>query len=163
MLSTDQILFMESTDDPCEEMTPSHTVYHRGCAKYPAAFRQLGDEFTHPSLSHLQISPHDLSAVPSPFQHVFSVPDVSRVTLLELPPSNPEKRHAGRDSPPRSTQHSDVDIITTQGMDDSWCVLHVLFIAVQRLVVHPTASVTTVLCVLLPTAPYDYPTRLSPR
>jgi len=173
-------LFMEFTDDPCEGILPSHAVQYIienapklqslavGYTTTGTLFhRGLGDEFVHPSLDHLQISPNDLGTTLSAFEHGLSAPKVSRVTLLELPPSNPEltakwSRFATNIDASTVTR-LDVDIIATWGADDSWRALLVPFVSVQHLVVHPTASMTAVLCALLPVTPYKWSKRLLPR
>ena len=173
-------LFMEFTDDPCEEILPSHAVqyiienapmlqslavgYTTTGSFLP---RGLGDEFVHSSLDHLQISPHDLSAALGGFEHSLSAPKVSRVTLLELPPLNPElaakwSRFATNLDASTVTR-LDVDIIATWGVDDSWRALLVPFVGVQHLVVHPTASMAAILRALLPDPPYERSRRLLPR
>ena len=173
-------LFMEFTDDPCEEILPSHAVqyiienapmlqslsvgYTTTGSFLP---RGLGDEFIHSSLDHLQISPHDLGAALSGFEHSLSAPKVSRVTLLELPPLNPElaaKWSRFTTNIDASTvTRLDVDIIATWGVDDSWRALLVPFVGVQHLVVHSTASMAAVLRALLPDPPYERSRRLLPR
>ena len=173
-------LFMEFADDPCEEILPSHAVqyiienapslrslavgYTRTGSLFP---RGLGDEFVHPSLDHLQISPNDLCTALSPFEHGLSAPNVSRVTLLELPPSNAEltakwSRFATNIDATTVTR-LDVDIIGIRGVDDSWRALLAPFVGVRHLVVHPTASMTAILRGLLPVAPYNWSRRLLPR
>ena len=173
-------LFMEFADDPCEEILPSHAVhyiienspslqslavgYTRTGSLLP---RGYGDEFVHPCLDHLQISPNDLCAALSPFEHGLSAPNVSRVTLLELPPSNAEltakwSRFA-TNIDASTVMRLDMDIIAIRGVDDSWRALLAPFVGVRHLVVHPTASMAAVLRALLPVAPYDWSRRLLPR
>jgi transposase len=173
-------LFMEFTDDPCEGILPSHAVQYiiENAPKLQSLAvgytttgsllpRGLGDEFVHRSLDHLQISPHDLGTTLSAFEHSLSAPKVSRVTLLELPPSNPElaakwSRFATNIDASTVTR-LDVDIIATHGADDSWRALLVPFVGVQHLVVHPTASMAAILRAMLPVAPYEWSKRLLPR
>ena len=88
-----------------------------------------------------------------------SAPKVSRVTLLELPPSNPElaakwSRFATNIDASTVTR-LEVNIIATWGVDDSWRALLVPFVGVQHLVVHPTASMKAILRALLPEPPYE--------
>lgn len=103
------------------------------------ASRRLGDEFVHSSLGHLQISPNDSSVALNPFELGLSAPDVSRVTLLDLPPSNPALT-AGRSRFATKVDAStvarlDADVIATRGVDDSWRAPLTPFVGVQHLVV----------------------------
>ena len=179
-LAQTKLLFMEFTNDPCEEILPSHAVQHiienaPSLQSLAVAYtrtgyllpRGIGDEFVHPCLDHLQISPNDLYAALRPFEHGLSAPNVSRVTLLELPPSNLEltakwSRFATNIDASTVTR-LDVDIIAIWGVDDSWRAFLVPFVGVRHLVVHPTASMAAILCALLPTTPYDWSRRLLPR
>ena len=172
-------LFMEFTDDPCEEILPSHAVQYiiENAPKLQSLAvgytttgsllpRGLGDEFVHPALDHLQLSPHDLGSALSPFEHGLSAPNVSRITLLELPPAAADlparwaRFAASIDA--RTVTRLDIDIRATHGADDSWRALLVPFVGVTHLAVHPTASMAAVLRALLPTAPYDWSQRLLP-
>ena len=112
------------------------------------------------------VSPHDLGAALSAFEHSLSAPKVSRVTLLELPPSNPEltakwSRFATNINASTVTR-LDADIIETWGVDDSWRALLVPIVGVRHLVIHPTTSMTTILRALLPVVPCDWSRRLLP-
>jgi len=97
-LAQTEHLFMEFTDDPCEEILPSHAVQYiiENAPKLQSLAvgyttsgsllpRGQGDAFVHPTLEYLQISPNDLGVALSPFEYGLSAPNVSRVTLLELP------------------------------------------------------------------------------
>jgi len=135
-----------------------------------SCLRGQGDAFVHPNLKYLQISPNDLGAALSPFEYGLSAPNVSRVTLPELPPApapSPEimarwSRFATNINAGTVTQ-LDFDILAAPGTDDSWRALLVPFVGVTHLVIHPTASMSTVLRALLPIAPYDWSRRLLPR
>ena len=98
--------------------------------------RRLGDEFVHPSMGRLQISPNGTLNL---FELGLSAPDVSRVTLLDLPPSNPAlttgwSRFATKVDTSTVTRPK-VDIITTRGVDDSWRALLAPSVGDQHLVV----------------------------
>ena len=178
-LSQTKHLFLEFTDDPCEEILPSHAVQYiiENAPKLQSLAvgyttigsllpRGLGDEFVHPSLDCLQISPNDLGSALSPFEYGVSAPNVSCVTLLELPPSSPDlaarwSRFA-TNIDASTVARLDIDITATHGPDDTWRALLVPFVGATRLVVHPTASMTPVLRALLPIAPYDWSRRLLP-
>ena len=179
-------LFMEFTDGPCEEILPSHAVQHiiENAPKLQSLAvgytttgsplpRGLGDEFAHPALEHLQLSPNDLGSALSAFEHGLSAPNVSRITLLELPPTTPDlaarwARFAANIAAGRVAR-LDIDALAPRllphGADTSWRALLAPFAAVAHLAVHvhPPAGAAAVLRALLPAAPHDASRRLLPR